>query len=108
MSKLIVVCKTLQDFNTLQIVRLTKPDYYPLFDCDTGQVSSDHSYDSYITTERWAQILEEHVKDLREWAVECLEKAKTGGLEGEERKKITVRTVEVGYIHPMKVREYEV
>ena len=50
----------------------------------------------------------EHMKDLEERAIEYLKRPKTGCLEGEERKRITLRTVEFGYDYPAKVREYEV
>ena len=107
MSRLIVACETLQDFNTLQIVRLLVGYSSPPCDCDWGPGLCEWPNHSRLSGEEWEELLEKHVKDLGEWAIECLEKAKTGGLEGEERKRITVRTVEVGYIHPVKVREYE-
>ena len=105
MSKLIVACKALQDFNTLQIVRLPVMQPSPRCDCN---VPCEYFHYPCVTVERWEQSLEKHVKDLGEWAIECLEKAKMGYLEGEERKRITVRTVEFGYIHPVKVKEYQV
>ena len=107
MSELIVACKTLQDFNTLQIVRLIMQHPDRPCNCFLGPELCEEFNHSTISKERWEQMLEKHVKDLGEWAIECLEKAKTGCLEGEERKRITVRTVEEGYIHPVNVREYE-
>ena len=50
--------------------------------------------------------MEKHVKGLGEWAGECLKKGETGCLDGEARKRITLRTIEFSYDHPMKVKEY--
>ena len=102
--ELIVACKALEDFNTLQIVRL--PMGPPLSDCwcngpcECGNPS--------LPVESWERILEKHVKGLGGWAIECLEKVKVGCLEGEGGKRTTVRTVEFSYDHPVKVTGYEV
>ena len=108
MFKLTAACKTLQDFNTLQIVHpiVRRPGW--VFNCDWGGGRCEWLSHSCLSREKWEELLEKYVGDLREWAIECLEKAKTGCLEGEERKRITLRTVEFGYIHPVKVREYKV
>ena len=60
--------------------------------------------------------MEEYMKDLEEWAIDCLrrpttgrsKRAKIGCLEGEGRKRTTLRIIEFSDHHPMKVREYEV
>ena len=56
----------------------------------------------------WEKRLEEHVKGLEEWAIECLKKGETGCLDGEARKMTTLRIIEFSYDHPVKVKEYEV
>ena len=108
MLELIVACNTLQDLNTLQIVRLIVEHPSPPCDCDVFGRLCERLNGSLPVGEEWEELLEKRVKDLREWAIECLEKAKMGCSEGEERKRITVRTIEFGYIHPVKVEEYEV
>ena len=102
MSDSIVACKAHQDFNTLQIVRL--PMEPPPRDCRCDEPCECGS----IPMTSWERMLAKHVKGLGEWAMECLEKARTGCLKGEGRKRITVRTVEFSYDYPVKVKEYEV
>ena len=104
MSELIVACKAHKDFNTLQIVRL--PMRPPPADCVCDGPCECGSPNLPVTS--WEQILERHVKGLGEWAIEYLKKPETGSLEGEGRKRITVRTVEFSYYYPVKVKEYEV
>ena len=104
MLKLTVACKALQDFNTLQIVRLPMELPRPRCDCDWD---CETLHLSSTTRERWEELLERHVKDLGEWTIECLEKARPECLEGEERRRITLRTVEFSNHYPVKVKEYE-
>ena len=101
-SELIVACKAHQDFNTLQIVRLPMEPSPRTCMCDESCDCGS------IPMTSWERMLEKHVKGVGEWAMECLEKARTGCLEGEGRKRITVRTVEFTSDHPVKVKEYEV
>ena len=103
MSGLIIACKALQDFNTLQIVRF--PMEAPSLDrwCDD---SCECGYPNHPII--WEQILEQHVKDLGWWAIECLKKVKAECLEGEERKRITLRTVEFSYMYPVQVKRCDV
>ena len=61
MLKLTAACKTLQDFNTLQIVRpiVRHPDRP--YDCDRMDGRCERSNHSYTSGERWEQILEKYV-----------------------------------------------
>ena len=104
MSELIVACKVHQDFNTLQIVRL--PMGPPPLDCWCGGLCECDQPNPPATL--WERKLEKHVEGLGEWAIECLKKQETGCLEGEGRKRITLRTVEFSCRYPVKVKEYEV
>ena len=104
MLKLIAACKALQDFNTLQIVRLPFRPPYRVCPCD-GPCEYLHSS---FPEEQWEQLLEEYMTDLEEWTIDCLKRPKTGCLEEEGRKRITLRIIEFGYDYFAEVREYEV
>ena len=111
MLKLIDACKALQDFNTLQIVRLPFVPPYRICYCD-GPCEYFHAA---LPEERWERMLGEYMKDLEEWAIDCLKrpktcrskKARTGCLEGGGRKGTTLRIIEFCYDYSVKVREYE-
>ena len=104
MLELIVACKALQDFNMLQIVRLPMRPPPQRCDCNGPCVNFHPNYPVI----EWERSMEKHVKGLGEWAVDCLKKQKKGRLKGKGRKRITLRTIEFGYDHPVKVKEYEV
>jgi hypothetical protein len=96
-SELIDACKTLPDFNTLQIVYLTL-DLLPI-------------YPIAALTERRNQALRVQVKDVKDWAIDCLKKPKTG----RGKKKATLRVIELMQhgcrtfgLDSVKVEEYEV
>ena len=103
MLKLVAACKSLQDFNTLQIVRLPFSPPYRVCYCD-GPCGYFHPG---FPEERWERLLAEDMKDLGEWAVDCLKRPEMGYSEGEGRKRITLRIVEFDCNHSAKVREYE-
>ena len=99
-SELIVACKALPDFNTLQIVRLPIRPPSPICNCD-GPCEYFHPR---IPLEQWERILGEQMKYLEEWAIDCLER--------EGRKGTTLRTIQFGYSYhprqsPAKVKECE-
>ena len=106
MSELIVACKALPDFNTLQIVRFpTKPP--SRCNCDGPcYFNPQHS------AEEWEQELGDYMSYLEEWAIDCLKKPEMGRLEGEGRERTTLRTIEFSgrrpYQSSAKVKEYEV
>ena len=105
MLKLVAACKTLQDFNTLQIVRFpfTQP-YMPICSCD----GPCECFRPDLPEGHWEQLLGEYMKDLEECAIEYLKRPKTGCLEGEGVKRITLRVIEFSVDCPLKVREHEV
>ena len=108
MLELIVACKALQDFNTLQIVRLPMPGpLLPRCMCDRLDGRCECIYYPTIIRHRWGRLLEKHVKDLGQFGMNCLKEPKTGHSEGEGRKRITLRTIEFGDSCPTKVEEYE-
>ena len=113
MLKLVVACKALQDFNTLQIVRLPfSPPYIPGCYCD-GPCEYFHPA---VPEGWWERTLVEYMKDLEEWTIDCLrrqttgrsKRGKMGCLEGEGRKRITLRIIEFSDDYSVKVREHEV
>lgn len=109
MSELVVACKALPDFNTLQIVRLPNTPSPP--GCNSAGSYAD--FYSVRPMEWWEQILKEHLKYLEDWTIDCLKKPKTGRLEREGRRWITLRIIEFGHDHYpsqryARVKEYEV
>jgi len=94
-SELVDVCKGLPDFDTLQIVhflpRLPPPSR-------VGGSSRGHG-PPFIEQRR--QELREVVNDLRDWAMDCLRKSKTGCREGEGGKRTTIRVVELSPYLPL-------
>ena len=78
-SELVIACKALPDFETLQIVR------FPW--CAQGR-SGPHG----LFLEQWELALEKQTKDLERQAIDCLKTLRMGFLEGEGRR-IKVRTV---------------
>ena len=80
-SELVVACKALPDFNTLQIVRsIIVPS--PLI-CRCGWGGCGSRMDS---SEQSEQMLGKQTKDIKDWAIECLRKPEAGYREGAERR----------------------
>ena len=106
--ELVVACKALPDFDTLQIVRF--PAFQPCSMC--WPVLGE--YCNHVPpTEQRGQILEgrhpeEWAKHLGGWAIDCLRKPKMGRREGEGRRH-TSRVIEFGQGRlSVKVEECEV
>ena len=93
MSELVLACKALPDFDTLQIVRtlIVPPDLV----CWCGRRDCSRHGPS---EEQWEHTLEKRAKDLEEWAVVCLKKPRTGCQEG-ERRRTTLRIIKFGPSH---------
>ena len=103
-SELVVACKALPDFDTLQIVC-----YHfvpPRLACWCGW---DECGRHRPSAERWEQALEKQTKYLERRAIECLKKSKMGCQEGKERKRVTLRVTEFSSSRcPVKIGEHEV
>ena len=105
-SELVIACKALPDFDTFQIARFPVGGL-PCLVCWRGQAEC-HSHHYHTSDEQWKGALKKHMKELGEWAIECLREPRTGCREGEGRR-ITVRVIEFGLGgHHMNVEEYEV
>ena len=56
-------------------------------------------------------MLRKRIKDVEEWAMDCLKKSKMGRLEGEGGKRATLRIIEFGHDHrsrsSVEVKKYE-
>ena len=87
-SELVVACKALPDFDTLQIVHFPLVPSSLLCQCRWGGCGSRMRF-----SEQRQQTLKEQMKDLEDWAIECLKKSETRCREGEERKRITLRVL---------------
>ena len=105
-SELVVACKTLPDFDTLQIVHF--PIVPTRSECWCGLKGCGSHWPSVGW---WEPALEKQVKDLTAWVVGCLKGPKMGRREVEGRR-ITLRVIEFGpgrpCQSPVKVEEYEV
>jgi len=106
---MIDACKVLPDFDTLQIVHLGITEPFLSIWCGETRCSVLVPYQ-----EERKRALREQMKGAKDWAVECLEKTRTGCQEGEARKTITLRIIELSQDHlwphlgPVKVDEYGV
>ena len=89
--ELVVACKALPDFDTLQIARF--PIILPRLACWCGQEQCGHPR---LCPAQWEWALAKQTKDLEEWAADCLKEPETGYLEEEERKKTTLRVIKIG------------
>jgi len=100
--QLINVCKTLSDFDTIQIVY-----FLP------GGVLFQRRHAIPLSSEQASQILREQVKVVTDLAIDCLKEPGTRCRQGEGRK-IMVRVIELSPDHPRlhlgpaKVEEHEV
>ena len=93
MSELVVACKALPDFNTLQVVRDTIIPVSLSCWCGWGGCGSRMG-----SSKQQQEIMRKQTEDMRDWAIDCLKKPKTGFQEGEERerKRITLRVFMFG------------
>ena len=88
MSELIVACKALPDFDTLQIVHFPLVPTSLVCRCRWGGCGSRMHF-----SEQRQQTLGEQMKDLEDWAIECLKKPEARCREGEEGEGITLRVL---------------
>lgn len=103
MSELVVACKALPDFDTLQILRF--PVAIPRLVCRCRQENCENHE---LNMEKWKQALKSQAKDLEEYAINCLRKPRTEPREGEGRR-VTLRVIEfVQSSRSVKVEEREV
>jgi len=86
--ELVNACKTLQDFNTIQIVHFLH---------GTGDRLKVIGIRS---TEPLNGALREEVRNVKEEVIDCLNKPETGYRERERRNKITLRVIELNPDHP--------
>ena len=109
MSELVVACKTLPDFDTLQVVRVTITPGGLVCWCGWGGCGSRMD-----SSEKQEQILRKQTEDMKDWAMDCLKKPETGRQEEKEerRKRTTLRVFMFGPGRPChtsgKIEEYEV
>ena len=87
--ELVNACKALPDFDTLQIVHLLLNT--PPSTCTEWWMRSDR----LSALNRRRRTLREQVEGVKDLAVDCLEKSTPGRLEGEGRKRVTLRVVEL-------------
>ena len=105
-SELVVACKALPDFDTLQILYFPTEPPRPICWCGTHGPSK----------EQWDRSLREQVDSMKDLVLGCLKSPKMGHQEGKGRKKTTVRVIRFGPVRPrpnhhpgpMKVEQYEV
>ena len=83
MSELVIACKALPDFDTLQILYFPTTPPHPICWCGGHGTSR----------EQWKRKLREQAKDMKDLAVVCLQGAETVCQEGEGGKRTTVRVV---------------
>ena len=102
-SKLVVACKALPDFGTLQIVRF--PMFRPCLVC--WYALQEHC-NHIPPMEQQEQVLEKQTKDLEGWAADCLKKSRTVFQEGGKRKGTTLRVIKFPRGRSVNVKEYEV
>ena len=107
MLELVVGCKALPDFDTLQVVRITLAQVHSSCGCGWGGCSSRMD-----SSEQQEEILRKQTEDMKDWAIGCLKKPEIGWREGEERKRIMLRVFMFGPGRPChssgKVGEYEI
>ena len=110
MSELVVACKALPDFDTLQILHFSVPPHHPICWCEWERCRNH-----ILHMKQREQSLREQARDMKDFAINCL-KSKTGCREGEGRERITVRVVRLNstlprpdyYLGSVEVEEYEV
>ena len=108
--ELVDACKVLPDFDTLQIV-LYAPSSHRGVEVLSGS-------NSLTSVEQSKRVSEEQVDIVKDWAMECLKRAKPGCQGGDGRKKATLRVIMLSPYRPaarfyvnfagVKVEEYEV
>ena len=109
MSELVVACKALPDFDTLQVVHVTAVPMYMM--CWCGWVGCGSRMPG--SSERQEEVLRGQTESMKYRAMDCLKKSETE-CQGEERerKKTTLRVFMFGPGCPChssgKVEEYEV
>ena len=109
MSELVVACKALPDFATLQVVRFTLVPGHLICSCGWGGCGSRMD-----SSKQKEEILRKQTEDMKDWAMDCLKRSETGWREGEERKRkrTTLRVFMFGPGRPChslaKVETYEV
>jgi hypothetical protein len=100
--ELVNACKSLPDFDTLQIVHFILG--VPLYPGSLEEFS----------TERWNQEVRDQAKDVKGGAIDCLREPETGCQEGGGRKKTALRLIELRQdsrtfrLDSVKVEEYRV
>ena len=103
-SELVAVCRTLPDFHTFQIVCLLIIQSHMACWCGG-------KYDKTIPwrMSQWDWSLREQAKGMKDFAIDCLKKAGMGYLEGERRKRTTLRIIQFSLgSHSEVVEECEV
>ena len=109
-SELVIACKALPDFDTLQIVYF--PSVKPLMMCGCYRMR----YGILWSEERRKRVLllREEVECMKDWAMDCLRKPEAGCRDGEARKNTTLRVTELSpasssvHLGSVRVKEYKV
>lgn len=104
--ELVTVCKALPHFDTFQIVYPPSPTPSSLCRCHQGMRSRRRPSKEQL------KQMEQEVKGLKDWTIECLKKSKVRRQEGEGRKRTTLRVIELSPDRPLlgsvEVEVYEV
>ena len=105
--ELVNACRTLQDFDTLQIIHLLLGEAFLMGGYGLANLGS---------ADKWDQGLRDQVKGAKDLAIDSLKKAEVEFREGGGRKKAVVRVIELyPHHHPpghrlssVKAKEFEV
>ena len=90
MSELVIACRALPDFDTLQILYFPTIAPYPICWC------GNHG----PPTEQWDQASREQSEVMKDLAIATLKVPGAECQEGERRKRTTVRLIELTQAHP--------
>ena len=103
-SELVAACKMLPDFHTFQIVCLLIIQSHMACWCG-GKCDKTIPW----RMSQWDRSLREQAKGMKDFAIDCLKKAGIGYLEGERRKRTTLRIIQFSLgSHSEVVEECEV
>lgn len=95
-SEVVNACKYLPDFDTIQIVHILgwgahRPAVRGYDQMRDGGLPS---------AEQLVQEVRDRVNDVKDLAIDCLKRPEMGYQEGEGRKRITLRVIELGRYRP--------
>ena len=92
MSELVVACKALPDFDTLQVVHVTAVPMYMM--CWRGWVGCGSRMPG--SSERQEEVLRRQTEGMKYWVMDCLKKPETEYQGEKERKRTALRVFTFG------------